>query len=117
MVSQRTSASACPVRAPEKLNSSSTTDPILVAAAQNCDGLHISGNLLGRKGDTVGIGCARLMGGNQGVDYTDVFEVYGRIAFDHIFGLTGDVQYMKDSMAVGDSPKGWIFGLRLTAEF
>ena len=29
----------------------------------------------------------------------------------------GDVQYMKDSMAVGDSPKGWIFGLRLTAEF
>jgi len=27
------------------------------------------------------------------------------------------VQYMKDSMNVGDSPDGWIFGLRMTAEF
>ena len=80
-------------------------------------GLNIRGRLWGREGDNVGIGCARLDGGNQGVDYTDVFEVYGRIALSHIFGLTGDVQYMKDSMTVGDSPKGWIFGLRLTAEF
>ena len=80
-------------------------------------GLNISGRLWNREGDNVGIGCARLMGGNQGVDYTDVFEVYGRIAINHIFGVTGDVQYMKDSMVVGDSPKGWIFGLRVTAEF
>ncbi|MCP4576589.1 MAG: carbohydrate porin [Deltaproteobacteria bacterium] len=80
-------------------------------------GLNISGRLWGREGDNVGIGCARLGGGNKDVDYTDVFEVYGRIAFSNIFGVTGDIQYMKDSMVVGDSPKGWIFGLRLTAEF
>lgn len=80
-------------------------------------GLNISGKLWGREGDNVGIAYAHLAGGNQGVDDTDVFEVYGRIAFNHIFGVTGDVQYMTDSMAVGDSPEGWIFGLRLTAEF
>ncbi len=80
-------------------------------------GLNISGKLWGREGDNVGIGCARMGGGNRGIDYTDVFEVYARMVFNHIFGVTGDVQYMKDSMALGESPRGWIFGLRLTAEF
>lgn len=65
----------------------------------------------------MGIGFARLGGGNRGVDYTNVFEVYGRFSIYNIFGVTGDVQYMKDSMVVGESPGGWIFGLRLTAEF
>ena len=46
-----------------------------------------------------------------------MFEIYGRFALNHIFAVTGDVQYMKDSLDEAESPKGWIFGLRLTAEF
>jgi len=80
-------------------------------------GLNISGNLWGRGGDDIGIGYGHLRGGNLEVDHTDVFEVYGRLALNDIFAVTGDVQYMKDAMKQGDSPNGWIFGLRLTAEF
>jgi len=80
-------------------------------------GLNISGALWGRGGDNVGIGYARLDGGNLNLNHTDAFEVYGRFALTDIFAVTGDVQYMKDSMKQGDSPSGWIFGLRATAEF
>ncbi len=80
-------------------------------------GLNISGNLWGRECDNIGIGYAHLIGGNLEVDHTDVFEVYGRFGLTDIFAITADVQYMKDSMNVGDSPDGWIFGLRMTAEF
>jgi len=80
-------------------------------------GLNINGRLWNREGDNVGIGYAYVGGGNQGLDHTDVFEVYGRIALTPVFAVTGDVQYMKDAMEKGDSPEGWIFGLRVTAEF
>jgi Carbohydrate-selective porin, OprB family len=80
-------------------------------------GVNINGNLWGRGADNIGIGYAHLRGGNLDVNHTDVFEVYGRFALNDIFAVTGDVQYMKDSMNVGDSPSGWIFGLRATAEF
>ena len=80
-------------------------------------GLNVSGNLWGRERDNIGIRYAYLIGGNLDVGHTDVFEVYGRFALNDIFAVTGDVQYMKDSMEEGDSPKGWIFGLRMTAEF
>ena len=63
------------------------------------------------------VGYGHLWGGNLDVDHTDVFEVYGRFALNDIFAITGDVQYMKDSMNIGESPNGWIFGLRATAEF
>ena len=91
-------------------------------AAMDCSdlysgGLNISGNLWGRENDNVGIGYAHLTGGNLELDHTDVFEAYGRFALNDIFAITGDVQYMKDSMKEGDSPSGWIFGLRATAEF
>ncbi len=80
-------------------------------------GLNISGNLWGRECDNIGIGYAHLSGGNQEVDHTHVFETYVRFALNHIFAITGDVQYMKDAMKVGECPNGWILGLRLTAEF
>ena len=80
-------------------------------------GVNISGNLWGREQDNIGIGYGHLRGGNLDVDHTDVFEVYGRFALNDIFAIAGDVQYMKDSMNVGNSPDGWIFGLRATAEF
>ncbi len=80
-------------------------------------GVNISGNLWGREQDNIGLGYGHLRGGNLDVDHTDVFEVYGRFALNDIFSITGDVQYMKDSMEIGESPSGWIFGLRATAEF
>lgn len=80
-------------------------------------GLNISGKLWGRENDNVGIGYGHLRGGNLDVDHTDVFEMYGRFALNDIFAVTGDVQYMKDSKNAGDSPDGWVFGLRATAEF
>ena len=80
-------------------------------------GLNIGGGLWGRECDNVGIGYAHLIGGNLGDDHTDVFELYGRFALSDIFAVTGDIQYMKDTMDVGDNPNGWIFGLRATAEF
>ncbi len=80
-------------------------------------GLNINGNLWGRADDNIGIGYGHLRGGNLDVDHTDIFEIYGRFALTDIFAVTGDIQYMKDSMKVNDSPNGWIFGLRLVAEF
>lgn len=80
-------------------------------------GLNISGKLWGRASDNIGMACGYLMGGNVNVDSTDVFEIYGRFALNDIFAVTGDVQYMKDAMKEGDSPKGCILGVRLTAEF
>jgi len=80
-------------------------------------GLNISGKLWSRESDNIGIGYAHLGGGNLDVDHTDVFEVYGRFPLNDIFAITGDIQYMKDFMKEGDSPEGWIFGLRATAEF
>jgi len=80
-------------------------------------GLNISGRLWDRSQDNIGIGYAHVNGGNQNVDYTHVFETYVRFALNDIFAITGDIQYMKDSMKAGDSPNGWIFGLRATAEF
>lgn len=57
-----------------------------------------------------------MNGGNQDVDHTHVFETYIRFALSDIFAITGDMQYVEDAMKAGDGPKGWIFGLRLTAE-
>jgi hypothetical protein len=51
------------------------------------------------------------------VDHTDVIEAYVRVALNEYLALTGNVQYMKDNMKEGDSPDGWIFGLRATVEF
>ncbi len=80
-------------------------------------GLNINGALWGRQGDNMGIGYARVGGGNKNVNHTDVFEVYARISFMQYYAVTGDVQYMKDTVPAGENPEGWIFGLRLTAEF
>jgi len=80
-------------------------------------GLNIGGNLWGRKQDNIGIGYAHLKGGNLDADHTHVFETYIHIALTDIFAITGDIQYMKDAMRAGDSPNGWIFGLRATAQF
>jgi len=80
-------------------------------------GVNISGKLWGRECDNLGIGYAHLIGGNLSDDHTDVAEMYARFALNDIFAVTGDVQYMKDSIKAGEDSDGWIFGLRMTAEF
>jgi len=80
-------------------------------------GLNATGGLWGRHQDNLGIGYAHLRGGNREVAHTDVFEVYARFALNEFFAATGDVQYMRDAGKEGVNPSGWIFGLRLTAEF
>ena len=54
------------------------------------------------------------------LDETYVFETYYRASFGDYFALTADVQWMNDDYE-NNSPeeqaKGWVFGLRTTAEF
>jgi len=46
-----------------------------------------------------------------------VAEAYVRFALDEYVALTLDVQYMQDKYDDADDPNGFIYGLRLTAEF
>jgi len=81
-------------------------------------GLNIGGGLWNRADDNVGIGLAYLNGGNQDLSKTYAVETYYRAVFSDYFALTADVQYLKDELNTDeDDPEGWIFSLRLTAEF
>ncbi len=80
-------------------------------------GLNIKGTAWGRADDNVGIGYAYLSGGNGDIDGTYVAEAYYRHVFRERFSITGDIQYMKDEIAGGNSPSGFIFSARGTAEF
>ena len=84
-------------------------------------GLNFSGSGWGRDEDNIGIGYAYLDGGNGDVDKTQVFEAYYRAVLNEYTAITADIQYMDDDLIEidprQDDPDGWIFGLRLTAEF
>ena len=80
-------------------------------------GIDISGKLWKRENDNIGIGYAYLSGGNFSIDNTQVAEAYVRFLLNEIFALTLDVQWMKDDLVAGDGPKGFIYGVRMTAEF
>ncbi len=80
-------------------------------------GIDISGKLWKRENDNIGIGYAYLSGGNSSIDNTQVAEAYVRFLLNEIFALTWDVQWMKDDLVAGDGPKGFIYGVRMTAEF
>jgi len=84
-------------------------------------GLNFSGNVWNREEDNIGIGYAYLEGGNQSVENTQVLEAYYRAVLNEYAAITADVQYMDDDLIPKDprqdSPAGWIFGLRFTAEF
>ncbi len=80
-------------------------------------GLNITGKWYGRKKDNIGIGYAYLHGQND-FDYTRVAEIYWRVMFNDYFAATADLQYMKDKFTTDDDDvKGFIGGIRLTAEF
>ena len=80
-------------------------------------GVDINGRLWGREQDNIGIGYAYVGGGNQDLDYADVFETYVRFLLNPYFALTVDLQYQNDRMKQGDSPSGFISGVRCVVEF
>jgi porin len=84
-------------------------------------GMNFSGNSWRRDEDNIGIGYAYLAGGNQSVENTRVFEAYYRAVLNEYAAITADVQYMDDDLIKEDprqdNPAGWIFGLRVTAEY
>jgi hypothetical protein len=80
-------------------------------------GLNITGKWYGRAADNIGLGYAYLNGKND-LDYTQVVEAYWRVVLNDYFAVTADVQYMQDKFDTDeDDVKGFIGGLRLTAEF
>ena len=83
-------------------------------------GLNFNGSGWGREADNIGVGYAYLSGGNLDIDSTQAFEAYYRFGLNEHVGITADLQYMKDEYIndVQDvNLRGWIFGLRLVAEF
>lgn len=92
-------------------------DPVIICEKLYSGGLSISGKWWNREDDNIGIGYAYLDGGNMDVDSMNVFEAYGRFALNQYLALTADLQYMKDDYDQGDDPDGFVYGLRLVAEF
>lgn len=80
-------------------------------------GINIGGRLWGRENDNVGLGYAYLDGGNKNIESSQVFEGYYRLVITKIFAFTADLQYMKDERRDSDDPKGFIYGVRVTAQF
>jgi porin len=80
-------------------------------------GLDISGKLWRRKQDNIGIGYAYVGGGNQDLDNANVFETYVRFLLNKYFAITADLQYQDNNMTQGDSPSGFIYGVRCVVEF
>ena len=80
-------------------------------------GLDINGRLWRREQDNIGIGYTHMGGGNQDLDTTYVFETYVRFLFNDYFAITGDLQYQDNKMKQGDSPSGFIYGVRCVVEF
>ena len=80
-------------------------------------GLNITGKWYGREQDNIGLGSAYL-NGKDDFDYTQVAEVYWRVVLNDYFAVTADLQYMKDKYdSDRHDVKGFIGGLRMTAEF
>lgn len=80
-------------------------------------GINISGKLWSRENDNMGIGVAFLNGGNTDLDKSNVAEAYIRFALGEYLGVTADVQYIKDQYGNSNDPNGFVYGLRLAAEF
>jgi porin len=96
-------------------------DAKVVHRALYSGGLNFNGSGWGREPDNIGIGYSYLDGGNQGIEDTRVFEAYYRVGINEYLGVTADVQHLKDNLEQEDprqeDPDGWVFGMRLTAEF
>jgi porin len=80
-------------------------------------GINVRGAPWGRPEDEIGLGYGYLPGGNQEVRGTQVAELYYRFVSREYFAITADAQTMRDDLGSGRGPRGFILGLRLTAEF
>jgi hypothetical protein len=80
-------------------------------------GIDIKGSAWDRSDDNIGIGYAYVDGANLDVKHSHVGEVYYRAVLNEQFALSGDIQYMHDSLRSNPDPKGLILGLRMTTEF
>lgn len=80
-------------------------------------GLDINGRLWRREQDNIGIGYAYMGGGNQDLDNAYVFETYVRFLLNDYFAITADLQYQDNKLKQGDSPCGFIYGVRCVVEF
>jgi hypothetical protein len=91
-------------------------------AAVNYDGIwsggiDIRGSPWGRADDNIGLGYAYLDGGNLDINRSQVAEGYYRFVINPHLAVSADIQYMKDDLQHQEDPEGFIYGLRLTAEF
>jgi len=80
-------------------------------------GININGRPWSREQDNIGIGYAHMGGGNQDLDTAYVFETYVRFLLNDYFAITADLQYQDNKMKQGDSPSGFIYGVRCVVEF
>ena len=80
-------------------------------------GINISGKAWGRNTDNAAVAYAYLNGGNLDIDRTQVIEAYVRVQLMEFIQLTLDLQYMNDDLRGGNGPSGFIYGIRLYAEF
>jgi Carbohydrate-selective porin, OprB family len=80
-------------------------------------GINISGSPWKRADDNIGLGYAYLNGGNLEISQSQVAEAYYRFVINDNLALSADIQYMKDDLKNLENPAGFIYGMRLTAEF
>jgi porin len=80
-------------------------------------GLDIGGRAWGRPRDNIGVGYAHLTGGNLEIERSRVAEVYYRFVVITALAITGDIQYMGDDLRGAPGPAGFVFGLRVTAQY
>jgi len=92
-------------------------DAAIICKSLYSGGLDINGKLWRREQDNIGIGYAYLEGGNQDLDNAYVFETYIRFLLSEYFAVTADLQYQDNNMKQGDSPSGFISGVRCVVEF
>ena len=80
-------------------------------------GMDIRGKPWQRPQDNVGVGYAYLVGANQEVDREQIAEIYYRFVMTDNLAFTADLQYLDEVRKNGESPRGWVFGLRAVADF
>jgi porin len=80
--------------------------------------LNITGRWYNREADNIGLGYAYLKGKN-GIDGSQVGEIYWRVVLNDYVAVTADLQYMKDEYDAEETADidGWIAGVRMTVEF
>lgn len=78
-------------------------------------GIDFQGGKWGRPNDNIGLGYAYLDGGNMDINHSQVIEAYYRFVINDYLALSADIQHQQDDLTE-ESPEGFIFGLRVTAE-